>query len=364
MKVEYVDLAVQYAGIKHRVNAAINDVLENNIFIGGEPVARLEQHMAEATKNNHCVSCANGTDALEIALEALAIGNGDEVLVPALTWMSTASAVCRVGAKPIFVDIHPEFFTIDIDDAKVKITNHTRAMIPVHLYGLPADMPALMSFADEHNLFVVEDCAQAIDASIDHQPIGSFGHLSTFSFYPGKNLGAFGDAGVIVTNDSILEEKCRTITMLGLQGKHNHVSIGRNSRLDTIQAAIINVKLPFLSEWTAKRRRIARLYNNHFADLPIKTPRIPANYKHVFHAYVIQTEKRDELRQFLLDNGVTTQIHYPKALSDLDVFPDAEKCKNATALTSKIISLPMYPELTDDKILYVTDLVKRFIAKI
>ena len=364
MKVPFVDLAAQYKSIKPKIDKAINEVLNENIFIGGKPVDQLEQNLAYMADTSFCVSCANGTDALEIALESLGVSMGDEVLVPALTWMSTASAVHRVGGKPIFVDIDPDFYTIDPSDAERKITARTKAIIPVHFYGLPANMPAIVKLADEHKLFIIEDCAQAHGASISRQPIGSFGHLATFSFYPGKNLGAYGDAGAIVTNDEDLAVKCRIIARLGQQGKHNHVSIGRNSRLDTIHAAILNTKIPFLDEWTAKRRRAARLYNNHFADSAIKTPRVPANFKHVFHAYVIQVDKRDELRKYLDDNGVTTQVHYPKALSDLNVFPDADNCPVASQASTRIISLPLFPEITDAQINYVANLVKKFTTQV
>jgi dTDP-4-amino-4,6-dideoxygalactose transaminase len=363
MKVPFVDLAAQYKSIKPDIDVAIKAVLESHTFIGGEPVDLLEKNLSGLSDTDYCVSCANGTDALEIALEALGIAAGDEVLVPALTWMSTASSVYRVGAKPIFVDIDADFYTIDPTDAKSKITTRTKAIIPVHFYGLPADIPAIIKIAAEHNLFVIEDCAQAHGASVSRKLIGSFGHLATFSFYPGKNLGAYGDAGAIVTSNEDLAMKCRTIARLGQQGKHNHVSIGRNSRLDTIQAAILNAKIPLLNEWTAKRRRAARLYNNHFADSPVKTPRIPTNFKHVYHTYVIQVEKRDALQQYLSENGVISQIHYPKALTDLKVFPEAGNCPTASLVTSRIISLPMFPEISDEQINYVAKLVQKFVAR-
>ena len=360
MRVPFVDLSEQFKAIKPVIDKAINEVFTNSVYIGGEPVEALEKTLANLTKRDFCVTCANGTDGLEIALEALGISAGDEVLVPALSWISTASAVVRVGAKPVFVDIDPDYYTIDPVDARSKITAKTKAIVPVHLYGLPAQMELILSIAEEYNLFIIEDCAQAIGASINKNPVGSMGDLAVFSFYPSKNLGAYGDAGALMVSTADLAEQCRTLTSLGLQGKHRHVLIGRNSRLDTIQAAIIQAKIPFLEEWTAKRRRVARLYNNYFADMAVKTPRIPTNFKHVFHAYVIQVENRDQLREYLDNQGVVTQIHYPQALPDLEVFPGAVHCPVATEITSKIVSLPMYPELSDEQIQYVVELVKNF----
>ncbi len=362
MKVPFVDLRAQYKTIKPRVDQAIAEVLAAAAFIGGDAVADFEAEFAGFTGTRYAVGCANGTDALEIALEALGVGPGDEVLVPAYTWVSTASAVVRVGAKPVFVDVHADYYTLDPDLLGQAVTANTKAIIPVHFYGLPADMPAIMALAKKHRLKVIEDCAQAHGAMIGRQPVATFGNLATFSFYPGKNLGAYGDGGAIVTNDHALAGKCRVIARLGQQGKHNHVQVGRNSRLDTLQAAVLRAKLPMLEEWTARRRWVARQYAMQFADLKIKTQRIPADFKHVYHLYVVQVDMRDGLQKYLQEKGIQTQIHYPKPLNQLGVFADKRPQKVADAMADRLLSLPMYPEMTREQVDYVAAMVKKFIV--
>jgi len=304
MKIPFVDLKAQYDSIKPKIDQAIAGVVSNTSFVGGDKVDEFENKFAEFIGVDHAISCANGTDAIEIALEALGVGFGDEVLVPAYSWVSTASAVSRVGAKPVFVDVHPDYYTIDSNQIESKLTSKAKAIIPVHFYGLPAEMPAISEIAKKHKLFVIEDCAQSHGAMIGKQMAGTFGDLATFSFYPGKNLGAFGDGGAILTSNSDLADKCKIISGLGQKDKHNHVMIGRNSRLDSLQAAILSVKLPMLEEWTAKRRWVARQYNMQFSDTDIKIQRIPTDYKHVYHIYVIQVDKRDKLKTFLENKGI------------------------------------------------------------
>ena len=362
MKIPFVDLKAQYDTIKDKIDVAIAEIVNNVSFVGGSKVEEFENKFAEFVGVDHAIGCANGTDALEIALEALGISSGDEVLVPAYTWVSTASAVSRVGANPVFVDVHPDFYTIDPEKMEGRITKKTKAIIPVHFYGLPADMMAISKIAKKHNLFIVEDCAQSHSAMIGKQMVGTFGDIAAFSFYPGKNLGAYGDGGGILTNNGILADKCRLISGLGQSGKHNHVIIGRNSRLDTLQAAILLVKLPLLEEWTARRRWVARQYNIQLSDTDIKVQRIPSNYKHVYHAYVIQVDNRDKLKIFLKKKGVQTQIHYPKPLNQLKIFKDQSKQKVSDSMASKLLSLPMYPEMTQEQIKYVADNVKKFIV--
>ncbi len=360
MEVPFVDLAAQYRAIKKQIDKAIEQTLSSTTFIGGEPVERFEKEFAAFSGHKYCVSCANGTDALEIALEALGIGPGDEVLVPAYTWVSTASAVSRVGARPVFVDVHPQYYTLDVQQIEPLLNKKTRAIIPVHLYGLPADMPAIMALAQKHNLLVIEDCAQAHGADIARQKTGTFGHIATYSFYPGKNLGAYGDAGAVVTSDKALADKCRLIARLGQRGKHNHLQIGRNSRLDSLQAAILSAKLPFLEEWTARRRWVARQYNLQLADLPIDRQQIPNDFKHVYHVYVIQTAERDRLQAYLAEAGIRTQIHYPKPLNQMTFFDTAAPRPVADKMAGRILSLPVYPELTKEQVAYVIDRIKYF----
>lgn len=363
MKIPFVDLKAQYTSIKDEINNAISNVLDDTSFIGGKHVSDFENLFSKTIGLEYCVSCANGTDAIEIALEALGIGKGDEVLVPVYTWISTASAVSRVGAKPIFVDIDPDSYTIDPSKIEKKITVNCKAIIPVHFHGCPADMPRIMDIARRNNLKVIEDCAQSHLASIDNVITGSFADVSTFSFYPGKNLGAYGDGGAILTDNSELEEKCRIIARLGQRKKHEHIAIGRNSRMDSLQAAILNIKLRYLEEWTVQREQVASWYIEALKGVSVKVPVIKGTYRHVYHLFVIQTERRDELRSFLNDNGVDALIHYPKPLHKIGVFDYQGSFPVAEDLSGKILSLPIYSELTKTQVDYVTKLVKEFFSK-
>jgi dTDP-4-amino-4,6-dideoxygalactose transaminase len=360
MEIPFVDLKAQYKSIKNKIDEAIAEVLENTSFIGGDKVKGFEAMFAEFIGVNHAIGCANGTDAIEIGLEALGVGPGDEVLVPAYTWISTASAVSRVGAEPVFVDVHEDYYTIDIDLIEPLITANTKAIIPVHFYGLPADMLAISKIARKHNLLVIEDCAQAHGAMIGKQAVGTFGDMATFSFYPGKNLGAYGDGGAILTNDEKLANKCRIISGLGQDGKHNHVAAARNSRLDSLQAAILSVKLPLLEEWTARRRWVARQYNLRLDEIKVKVQRIPTDYKHVYHLYAIQVDRRDELKDYLAENGVQTQIHYPKPLNQFVFFKNSGAQKVSDAMADRLLSLPIYAEMTEEQIDYIVKLIKKF----
>lgn len=362
MNIPFVDLRAQYQSIKSEIDEAISIVLNNTSFIGGDNLDLFESNFADQMGIAHCAGCANGTDAIEIALEALGIGEGDEVIVPVYTWISTASAVSRVGAKPIFVDVHPDYYTIDASKIEDKITHKTKAVIPVHFYGLPADMEALLAIANKHNLKVIEDCAQAHNATIEGQKVGSFGDFATYSFYPGKNLGAYGDGGAVTTNAKELDAKARMIARLGQQGKHNHIIAGRNSRLDSMQAAILNVKLNHLNNWTAKRQLIADWYFETLEGLPIKLPSKPAGFGHVYHLFVIQTDRRDELKDYLESKGIQTQIHYPKPLHQVGVFEAQGDFPVAEAMSSKLLSLPMYAELNKVQVGYVGLMIKNFLS--
>ncbi|RLD23030.1 MAG: erythromycin biosynthesis sensory transduction protein eryC1 [Bacteroidetes bacterium] len=363
MEIAFVDLKAQYKSIKSKIDEAVAEVINNTSFIGGGKAKEFETKFAEFIGVDHAVGCANGTDAIEIALEALGVGKGDEVLVPAYTWVSTASAVSRVGAEPVFVDVHEDYYTMDIKLIEEAITSKTKAIIPVHFYGLPADMIAINKIAKKHKLYVIEDCAQAHGAMIGKQAVGSFGDIATFSFYPGKNLGAYGDGGAILTNNEALAHKCRVISGLGQDGKHNHVIAGRNSRLDTLQAAILSVKLPLLEEWTARRRWVARQYNMKLNNSKVKVQRIPNDFKHVYHLYVIQVDKRDELKSFLEENGVQTQIHYPKPLNQFEMFKNHSAKKVSDAMADRLLSLPMYAEMTQGQIDYIVKLIQKFSYK-
>ncbi len=361
MNIPFVDLQIQYQSIKEEIDEAIANILDNSIFVNGEPLASFEKKFAEYMGVSHCIGCGNGTDAIEIALEALGVGKGDEVLVPAYTWVSTASAVSRVGAKPIFVDVHPDFYTIDVSTIEEKITKNTKAIIPVHFYGLPADMDSIIAIAKQHNLKVIEDCAQAHNATINGKKVGSFGDMATYSFYPGKNLGAYGDGGAVVTNSKELDEKARIIARLGQQGKHNHIITGRNSRLDSMQAAILSVKLRHLTKWTKKRQLVAEWYLDLLKEAPVKLPTLPsASFEHVYHLFVIQTDRRDGLKEYLLSKGIDTQIHYPKPLHQIGIFKEQGPFSVAEAMSEKLLSLPMYAELNRVQVEYVVKAVKAF----
>lgn len=347
--IPFADLKRQYQNFKEEIDACIHHALDNTAFIGGEQIKTFENSFAKFLDVNHCIACANGTDSIEILLKSLGIKNGDEVLVPAISWISTSEAVSSTGATPVFVDIDPSNYTINVNQIKGKITNKTKAIIPVHLYGQPADMKTIMSIATEYNLKVLEDCAQAHGAKIDGQMIGSLGHAASFSFYPGKNLGAYGDAGCMVTNDHNIARTARMIANHGQEGKHHHIIEGRNSRLDGLQASILNVKLPYLSEWIETRNKIGERYLKGIINPKISTPVISASDFHAFHLFVIRCDERENLIDFLKEKGIGTSIHYPTALPFLDCYRHLNHRKDDFPLAfeyqNKILSIPMFPEL-------------------
>jgi dTDP-4-amino-4,6-dideoxygalactose transaminase len=359
--IPFVDLKAQYNSIKEEMDAALHAVIDNTAFVAGNYASEFEQQFANFLGVKYCIGCANGTDSLEILLKAMGVGPGDEVIVPAISWISTSEVVSTVGATPVFVDIHPKYYTIDIDKIEVKITNKTKAIIPVHLYGQPVDMPRLMQLAKKHHLKVLEDCAQAHGAMINDQMIGTFGDCASFSFYPGKNLGAYGDAGGMVTNNPEIAKIARMIGNHGQQGKHNHLIEGRNSRLDGIQAAVLSVKLKYLNQWTESRIANAKKYSQLLKSADIIVPAVVKGGKHVFHLYVIQTQNRDTFLQYLKDAGVGVAIHYPTALPFLKCYSDFGHTKEdfpvAFQVTGNIVSLPMYAELSEEHIEQVAHLI-------
>lgn len=359
MNIPFVDLKAQYQSIKQPINEAIQNVLENTAFIGGKHVKSFETNFAQYIDIKHCISCANGTDSIEILLQALEVQPGDEVIVPAISWISTSEAVSAIGAKPVFVDLEPDYFTIDPTKIEEKITGKTKAIIPVHLYGQPADMPAIIAIAEKHNLKVLEDCAQAHGAMIAGKKIGTWGDAASFSFYPGKNLGAYGDAGCMITNNDEVAQTARMIANHGQISKHNHQIEGRNSRLDSLHAAVLNVKLPYVEPWTNLRIQHATVYNQLLQKSALRTPPTRENARHVFHLFVVRTNKRDELKQYLQEKGISTQIHYPTALPFLDCYKHYNHTMAdfpvASTYQSEILSLPMYPELTGEMLNYVAE---------
>src|ERR1700704_3935199 len=362
MPVPFADLQLQYQSVKREVDDAIAGVIRDNAFIRGPYVDAFEQQFASAVDVKHCVSCANGTDALDLAMAALKVQPGDEVITTAHSWISTSAMITHAGASVIFVDTDDSTFTIDPAAIEAAITPRTVGIVPVHLYGQPADMDAIMAIAAKHKLWVIEDCAQAHLARYKGQQIGTFGAAATYSFYPGKNLGAMGDAGAVVTNDSALAEH---MTMLARHGgliKHQHRIEGINSRLDGMQAAILSAKLPHLPDWTRARQDAAKIYDaglNQIEDVVV--PEVGPDRSHVYHLYTIQHRRRDALAAHLNANGVQTAINYPTALPFLAAYGRLkhrpQQFPNAHRDQRRILSLPMFAEITSDQQIEVIDLI-------
>jgi dTDP-4-amino-4,6-dideoxygalactose transaminase len=356
--IQLIDLNKQYETIKPQVDAKIQEVIQSNAFIQGKYAAEFDKKFAASHAISHCISCSNGTTALQLALMAAGIKEGDEVITTTNTFIATAEAICHVGAKPVLVDIHPETYNMDVSKIEAAITPRTKAIIPVHIYGNPVNMGALMKLAHAKNLMIFEDCAQAHLAKYDGKTVGSFGVAGTFSFYPGKNLGAFGDAGAVVTNSNELAAKMRMLLDHGRSEKYYHNIIGYNFRMDGIQAAILSTKLEHLQKWTQLRQKWAALYTEILSKRPeIITPKLEPKSEHVFHIYALQLDNRDLIAEKLKAKGIATGIHYPiplhlqPALSylghRLGDFPVSE------AASKRYLSLPIYPELTEADVEYI-----------
>ncbi|MGA2296787.1 MAG: DegT/DnrJ/EryC1/StrS family aminotransferase [FCB group bacterium] len=359
--IPFVDLQAQYKNIKSEIDDAIADVISDTAFISGKYAAKFEEEFAAYLGIKSCVGCGNGTDAIEILLKSFNVGIGDEVIVPAHSWISTSEAVSNVGAKPVFVDIHPDYYTIDVSKIEGKITSKTRAIIPVHLFGLPAEMDEIMKIAQKHKLIVIEDAAQAHGAEYKGKKVGTIGDAAIFSFYPGKNLGAYGDAGCMVTNNEEIATKARMLANHGQLVKHEHKFEGRNSRLDGIQAAILSVKLPYLDKWNEARRLHAELYCKLLSLKNVKLPSAPAYSKHVYHVFAIQVENRTELIARFKAAGIETLIHYPTPLPFLEAYRHLghkiDDFPVVSGYTDKLLSLPMFPELTEKQIESVCEVI-------
>jgi dTDP-4-amino-4,6-dideoxygalactose transaminase len=366
MKIPFVDLHAQYLTIQPAIDQAIADVIRQSAYIRGPYVERFEKEYAQSIGVKHCVSCSDGTAAIYIAMRGLGLKPGDEVITTAHSWISTTETITQAGGRVVFCDTDEDTFTIDVRQLEAKLTPRTVGIIPVHLYGQAADMSAIMAFAKQHNLWVIEDCAQAHRATQNGQMVGTFGHAATFSFYPGKNLGAYGDAGALVTNDDRLADWCATFARHG--GKGDHVMEGINSRLDGLQAAILSVKLPHLPEWTAARQRVAARYDQLLAGVgDIVVPEVAPGRTHVYHLYVIRTAQRDALKAHLAEAGITTVLNYPKALPFYPAYAYLAHTPAdfpvAYANQSLILSLPIYPEMTEAMILHVTDAIASFFKR-
>ncbi|MEO1050647.1 MAG: DegT/DnrJ/EryC1/StrS family aminotransferase [Bacteroidota bacterium] len=361
MKVPFVDLKRQYLQIKPEVDQAIQQRLERAEFVGGDIIHEFEQAFAEFIGAKHCIACGNGTDSIEILLRAFGIGVGDEVIVPAHTWITASETVSFVGAKPVFADVEPLTYTIDPLRIVELINKNTKAIIVVHLAGCPAKMDEILNIAKEYNLMVIEDVAQAHNSEYLGQKTGSIGHAGSFSFYPSKNLGAYGDAGAMVTDDPEIAERARALANHGQLEKHNHILEGRNSRMDPIQSAVLLVKLKYLNQWTNSRIRLATHYADLLGGLDVQLPVVPSYAKHVFHLYMIQLEKRNEVKSYLDKSGITTNIHYPVALPFLKPYAGNNhqgEFPVARSAQDRLLSLPLFPELTDDELGYVCQVLK------
>jgi dTDP-4-amino-4,6-dideoxygalactose transaminase len=364
MKVPFVDLHAQYIAHKDAIDRAIHEVIAETAFIGGKFVRAFEEQFAEAYGVRHCVSVANGTDAIFILAKMLGLGPGDEVITTACSWIATSEAISLTGATPVFVDVD-EHYNIDPARVEAAITPRTRAVFPVHLYGQAARMDALASLCAARGLILIEDCAQAHFAEYGGKRVGTFGRAGTFSFYPGKNLGAYGDAGAIITDDDALARSMRVFANHGALKKHEHEIEGINSRLDGLQAAILSAKLPHLAAWTAGRRAAAARYDAGLAGISqVARPTIAPGATHVFHLYVVQVERRAELQAFLRERGIETAIHYPTPLPFLDAYRargfSREAFPRAAANQARILSLPMYAELEPEMIDHVVASIREF----
>ena len=354
MTVRFLDLRVQYESIKPEIDKAFADVLRDSAFVSGPYVARFERAFAEYQQAPHCIACANGTDAIEIVLEALDLPRGAEVIVPANSFIASAEAVTRAGLRVVFCDCDPEDYTISIRSLRQKINASTRAVIPVHLYGQSCDMDGVMGIASEFGLKVIEDCAQAHGAEYKGRRVGTMGDAGTFSFYPGKNLGAYGDAGAIVASDEKIAVRARMIANHGRIAKYDHEFEGRNSRMDGLQGAILSVKLGHLDGWVATRRRIAERYQRGLSGLEkLVLPAVREWARHVFHLYVVRTRLREELQEFLRVRGIETGVHYPIALPKLAAYRYCGQAGDdffANSADRELLSLPIGDHMTDQDV--------------
>lgn len=366
MQIPFLSFAETNKQIKGEIISGFEKFFDKSLYVLGEEVKTFEQSYAVFNQTKYCVGISNGLDALHLALKSLYIGKGDEVIVPSNTFIATVLAVSFVGATPVFVE--PDIHTYNIDPSKIEaaITSHTKAIMPVHLYGQACEMDAIMKLAEKHGLKVIEDNAQAQGAMFHNKLVGSFGHINATSFYPGKNLGALGDAGGITTDDEDLANKVRMLRNYGSEKKYHNEAIGFNMRLDECQASFLNVKLKYLSEWIIQRQGIAELYNKHLAGIQnIITPKITDGATHTYHLYVIRSAQRDALQKYLNDHGVGTLIHYPvpphlqEAYADLGYkkgdFPIAEE------IAETCLSLPVWPGLQENQIVYIADCIKKFV---
>ncbi|MFC5589109.1 DegT/DnrJ/EryC1/StrS family aminotransferase [Sporosarcina soli] len=365
-----LDLSNQYLNIREEIIEKLDQVMSSSQFILGSHVKQIENDIAKMSKTKHGIGVGNGSDAIHIALQAAGVGEGDEVITTSFTFFATAGAIARANAKPVFVDIDPVTYNIDPSKIEAAITEKTKAIIPVHLYGQMADMDPIMEIAKKHNLYVIEDAAQAIGSTYKGKQVGEMSSAATYSFFPTKNLGAYGDGGMIVSNDQDLAEQARVIRVHGSKPKYHHHVLGYNSRLDEMQAAVLSVKLPHLPAWGENRRMRATYYTeklNEAMGQHVVTPvEVEGNY-HVFHQYTLRVQKRDELQAFLKEQGVATMIYYPIPLHLQPVFEELGYSEGDLPETEKAakeaLSLPMFPELKEEQQDYVIEKIAEFYSQ-
>jgi len=364
MNIPLVDLKAQYETIKDEVIAKVSETIASTQYILGEEVTLFEQEFAEYCQATECVGLSSGTEALHLAIRACDIGPGDEVITVANTFIATVLAITYTGATPILVDANIDSYTIDVSHLEACITERTKAIIPVHLYGQPADMDPILAIAKKHTLTVIEDACQAHGARYNQKRVGALGDIGCFSFYPGKNLGAYGDAGAITTNNPAYAQKIRMLRNYGSSKKYYHDFKGFNSRLDTLQAAVLRIKLKKLDQWSQARRKAAKQYNRLLAETDLSIPRVCSYAEHVYHLYVVRSKKRDALLSHLHNKGIGAGIHYPIPIHLMDAFQDLGYKTGAFPVTeqyaNEILSLPLFPELTDEQIRYICDAISSY----
>ena len=362
--IPFVDLKKQNYSIKSEIDLAISDVIEKSSFIRGPHVDIFERKFSQLVGRKYAVSCANGTDALYIAMKALDLKEGDEIIAPAHSWISTTETITQAGGKVVFCDTTEDTFTMCPKHLRKLVNKNTVGIIPVHLYGQPADMDEISAVAGDNNLWIIEDCAQAHLAKINGMHVGSFGRASTYSFYPGKNLGAIGDAGAVNTDDHDLMMHMTKFARHGGINKGDHEIEGINSRMDGLQAAILNVKLKYIEKWTKARQDIASRYLNEINNPLIKLPVVSENKQHVWHLFVVKTKSRDKLKQYLVENGISTNINYKVALPFLPAYKRLghvpSDFPNAYTNQHEILSIPIYPELSEVQLKHIIDTINNF----
>ncbi len=363
MRVPLVDLKPQYLDCKTDIDAAISAALDSQAFIMGATVSRLEEALQDYLGCKYAYGCASGTDALQIAMMAMGVGPGDEIITTPFTFAATAETIVVLGAKPVYVDIERDTFNMDVSRLADAITPRTKAIIPVHLYGQVSDMTELMAIAAKHDIVVIEDAAQALGARYKDQMACNIGHMSCTSFFPAKNLGAFGDAGGLFTNDPEYADRMNKIRLHGSTKRYYHEIVGMNSRIDALQAAIIHAKLPKLDEWNKMRLGVAAHYDELLADVPIQTPAVRSDRSHIYQQYTIAAERRDELQIHLREAGIPSAVHYPIPLFRQPAFrdPDFEDlCPISSTAAEGVLSLPMFPHLTTEQVEMVVEGIRSF----